>query len=1093
MWSTGAVRERVASAARPLRRVTVHDVRDLVGTGATERGRRLAAQHRVSRIEAIDDVTINGVVHGDGGDYETCVELEPDGRLVGGDCTCPVQVDCKHVAALVLAAQDLLRDGPPALIASGASPVAPWEQVLRGVLTPAQQDDGCTPLGLLLDLRMPRTTGPGTPTPGAAVRPVVPGRNGWVRTGVSWRSLEYAGYRSHGPLRLQPQQVEALNRLARSRSVSWQYSRPEWIELDTLGQGWIDTLRQCCRAGVRLIADSRTGRKVRLAEQPAAAAFDVVRAEDGALTITPQVSLPDEFDDLAGATSWAMLGTPPYGVVGRHHGDVLLAAFDPPLDADTARVFAHGALRVPPPDASRFLATAAPVLRRRFTVESSDGSVELTAVAPPRLLLEVEHLAGTRIRLAWSFRYVVGEQQVDVPLGADEHLALRDRSREAALVEAAVAVLPRQLVAPATPLAPAGPYRTSGLDGFAVVEFLTGTVGRLEALDDTDVVVTGVPVAYRQAPEAPTVQLALTDTDTDWFGLTVEVAVGGEPVPLADLVTALTLGEEHLVLPSGTWFGVDRPEFVDLRRLLEEARALQDDPRGPLRLSAYQADLWAELEALGVVREQSERWSTLVKGLTGSARESLDAPAGLEAQLRPYQHEGFEWLTFLRRHGLGGVLADDMGLGKTLQALAMILQQRAEGNGEGPWLVVAPTSVLGTWASEAARFAPALDVRVFASTARRIGLPVAEAVAGADVIVTSYAVLRLDAEEFRSVRWAGLLLDEAQAVKNHQSQTYQAVRRLDAGSRFVVTGTPMENNLMELWALLSIAAPGLFPSPKSFTEHYRRPIESGTAPERLETLRRRIRPVLLRRTKQAVAAELPAKQEQVVRVELPPRHRRLYDRGLDRERQRVLGLLDDAPRHRIAIFRALTLLRQLSLHPGLVDAADAGVPNSKVETLMDLLAPVLAEGHRALVFSQFTSFLRFVRERLDADGVPYAYLDGRTTNRERVIEKFRSGQAPVFLVSLKAGGSGLTLTEADYVFLLDPWWNPAVEAQAVDRAHRIGQDKAVNVYRLIAADTIEEKVVQLQERKRELFSSVVDEGALASGTLTAQDIRALVE
>ncbi len=435
-----------------------------------------------------------------------------------------------------------------------------------------------------------------------------------------------------------------------------------------------------------------------------------------------------------------------------------------------------------------------------------------------------------------------------------------------------------------------------------------------------------------------------------------------------------------------------------------------------MRLTPYQADLWAELESLGVVREQSDRWTLLVKGLAGAgSTAALAAPAGLTAQLRPYQHAGFEWLTFLRRHGLGGVLADDMGLGKTVQLLAMMLQERQDaaelGPGERgppspPWLVVAPTSVLGTWAAEAARFAPQLGVRVLGQTAARRGLPVTEVAVDADVVVTSYAVLRLDADEFRELCWAGLVLDEAQAVKNHQSATYQAVRRLDARCRFAVSGTPMENNLMELWSLLSIAAPGLFPDPKAFAEFYRRPIESGTAPERLATLRRRIRPLMLRRAKEAVAADLPPKQEQVVRVELPPRHRRLYDRGLARERQRVLGLLEDANRNRIAIFRSLTLLRQLSLHPGLVDPADDAVPCIKIDTLLELLLPVVAEGHQAIVFSQFTSFLHRVRDRLDAEGTPYSYLDGRTRDRQRAVDTFRSGAARCSWCRSRRAGPG---------------------------------------------------------------------------------------
>jgi SNF2 family DNA or RNA helicase len=302
----------------------------------------------------------------------------------------------------------------------------------------------------------------------------------------------------------------------------------------------------------------------------------------------------------------------------------------------------------------------------------------------------------------------------------------------------------------------------------------------------------------------------------------------------------------------------------------------------------------------------------------------------------------------------------------------------------------------------------------------------------------------------------------------------------------------VQNNLMDLWSMLSIVAPGLFPSPQRFTEHYRTPIERGGDADVLAALRRRIRPLMRRRTKEQVAAELPPKQEQVLEVVLNPRHRKVYDTHLQRERRKVLGLVDDLQRNRFTIFRSLTLLRQLALDASLVDEAHVGIRSSKADAFLEHLQEVVAEGHRALVFSSFTGFLGTVRKRLDAEGLPYAYLDGRTRDRQRRIELFRSGQAPVFLISLKAGGFGLNLTEADYVFVLDPWWNPAVEAQAVDRTHRIGQDKTVMVYRLVAAGTIEEKVMALQERKRDLFARVLDDdGRALSGVLTAEDIRGL--
>ena len=335
------------------------------------------------------------------------------------------------------------------------------------------------------------------------------------------------------------------------------------------------------------------------------------------------------------------------------------------------------------------------------------------------------------------------------------------------------------------------------------------------------------------------------------------------------------------------------------------------------------------------------------------------------------------------------------------------------------------------------------------------------------------------------------------------------MQRLRADTVIAVTGTPLENSLTELWALLSLTCPGLFASARRFREDYVKPIQRGRVPEneegsdyraaRLARLRARLRPFVLRRTKELVAPELPPRQEQELRIELSAAHRAIYDTTLQRERQKVLGLLDDLDRHRFIVFRSLTLLRRLALSPLLIDVGDAAgahsrsIRSAKLEALRERLVELAAEGHRALVFSQFTSFLDLVRADLDAHGIAYAYLDGSTRRRAEVVEAFRGGEAPVFLISLKAGGFGLTLTEADYVFLLDPWWNPAAEAQAVDRTHRIGQTRPVTVYRLIASGTIEEKVLALQQRKARLFRAVVGDDDALARALTADDIRGLLE
>nr|WP_255426870.1 DEAD/DEAH box helicase [Pseudonocardia sp. C8] len=630
----------------------------------------------------------------------------------------------------------------------------------------------------------------------------------------------------------------------------------------------------------------------------------------------------------------------------------------------------------------------------------------------------------------------------------------------------------------------------------ATVRFSTEVLPLLADVPGVQVECIGEPADYREAGDSVRIGVSTRSLsgDTDWFDLGVTITVEGTEVPFATVFGALAAGEEYLLLPDGAWFSLLKPELQALRALIEEARQLQDRTGDGLRISRFQAGLWEELAALGVIDHQARAWQEQVSGLLAlDGSRGTPLPEGLTGQLRPYQRSGFGWLAFLWRHRLGGILADDMGLGKTLQTLALICHATEADPALPPFLIVAPTSVVANWAGEAARFAPGLSVVTLTDTLRRRGQDLADAIGDADVVITSYTLFRIDADAHAAARWAGLVLDEAQFAKNHQSKVHQCARKLPAPFKLAITGTPMENNLMELWSLLSITAPGLFPYPARFKETYVRPIERQHDVELLARLRRRVRPLILRRTKDQVAADLPPKQVQRVEIDLDPAHRRIYQRHLQRERQKVLGLLSDVDRNRFTILQSLTLLRQLSLHPGLTDPEHADAGSSKIDALVAQLAEVSQGGHRALVFSQFTGFLTLVKARLDAEGIVHAYLDGSTRDREAAVRSFTDGTAPVFLISLKAGGFGLNLTEADYCFLLDPWWNPAAEAQAIDRAHRIGQTRTVMVYRMIARDTIEEKVAALAERKAELFRGVMDAGDLFSAPLGADDIRTLLE
>jgi SNF2 family DNA or RNA helicase len=636
-----------------------------------------------------------------------------------------------------------------------------------------------------------------------------------------------------------------------------------------------------------------------------------------------------------------------------------------------------------------------------------------------------------------------------------------------------------------------------------VITLLTEVVPWLEARGEVVVEVTGIHPALRAANADPLVELAVTDDPerepqrdgSDWFDLGVSVSVDGETVDFPELFGALHRGDDVLILPSGTWMRLDLPQLAKLRDLIDEARGLADPSSdGVARINRFQTSWWHELAALGVVSEQSRRWLDHIGTLGAfTAPEPVPPPAGLEATLRHYQQDGLDWLAFLHRNRLGGILADDMGLGKTIQTLALCLHVRAD-DAEAKFLVVAPTSVVENWAREAARFAPGLRVATIRETAARRGTSLDDEIAAADIVVTSYALFRIEIDDYARHGWELLVLDEAQFVKNHRGKTYQCVRRIDVATKIAVTGTPLENTLMDLWSLLSITAPGLYPDPKQFSDTYRRPIERGDAPELLAVLRRRIAPLMRRRTKDAVLTELPPKTEQTVEVELSPRHARIYATQLQRQRQKVLGLVGDVQRNRFEILKSLTILRQLALDPVLVDDEHDGVGSAKLDRLLDDLTQIVAEGHRALVFSQFTRYLARVRARLDAAGITYSYLDGRTRKRDAAISRFKDGDAPVFVISLKAGGFGLNLTEADYCFILDPWWNPATETQAVDRTHRIGQQNPVVVYRYVSSGTIEEKVMELKARKAALFDSVMDaDGAALASALTEDDIRGLLD
>lgn len=837
-----------------------------------------------------------------------------------------------------------------------------------------------------------------------------------------------------------------------------------------------------------------------------------------------------------------------------------------PLDAASEALISAGTVEIPAAERPAFQRDFLPALSRSVPALTPDPALALPSVTPPRLVLELTFDEEVRhdAQLGWHWEYPLNPFDADPEHESGvQHLPafgypgeeggeVRDERFEARVLRSVRAVLAAH---PAL-----ASLEERRIEGWETRELLSVVLPKLRRISAVRVRFNGTPPEFVEATDA-LIEVTVTEGNSrDWFGLGIAVKVNNWTVPFAQIFEALDRGADRILLGNGTYFSLRRPEFKTLRTLIAEAREL-NDAGGELRINRHQAGLFSELESLAASVQTTRRWDEQVRSLLalveasearkadpaegedkpatsadvhgkrnerGSARSSLNreypVPASLRTTLRPYQVEGYCWLAFLYEHRMGGILADDMGLGKTVQALALlahaieehrVASERTTERGESvepfaPFLVVAPTSVISNWAAEAERFLP--EAKVVTITETTAGkTPLAERVAGAHLVLTSYTLLRMDEDAYVSYAaglgsdegpggetpgWGALLLDEAQFVKNTGTRAWSIARAMPARTKIAMTGTPLENNLMELWALLAIVADGLFPSARAFRDLYARPAESGEDPAHAASttarLRQRIRPLMLRRTKELVAAELPAKNDVRVNLPLSPGHRRIYDTHLQRERQKVLGLLEDMDKNRFTIFQSLTLLRRLALDAALIDPdAYEGVTSAKREYLVERLPELLAGGHRVLVFSQFTGYLKSIARALGEKGIDHLYLDGSTRNRAEVIEAFRSGAAPVFLISLKAGGFGLNLTEADHVFIMDPWWNPAAEQQAVDRIHRIGQEREVHVYRLVAEGTIEEKVMQLKASKAALFDAVVGEGEFASAAVTAEDVRAL--
>jgi SNF2 family DNA or RNA helicase len=602
----------------------------------------------------------------------------------------------------------------------------------------------------------------------------------------------------------------------------------------------------------------------------------------------------------------------------------------------------------------------------------------------------------------------------------------------------------------------------------------------------------------------------------DWFGLELGVNIGGKSVNLlpillealkhidADLLASDTPPDvEYLVLPTqqgGEKVALPAARVWEMLRFLKDlygGNQLESD--GTLRMSRLEAANLAELEELS--SSLNMRWfggdkllklGNELRNFTGI--KQIIPPKSLKAELRDYQKDGLNWMQFLREYQLAGVLADDMGLGKTIQALAYIMYEKEQSRLDKPILVVAPTSVLVNWRMETERFAPTLKTLVLHGSDRKQYF---NQISDAELVLTTYPLLYRDKEIWLAQEFHTIILDEAQYIKNSKAKNTQIACQIKADNRICMTGTPIENHLGELWSQFNFLLPGFLGDEKQFRQFFRNPIEKSGDADRNAALARRVKPFMLRRTKQEIATELPPKTVIIRTASLDKAQRDLYEVIRISMQQKVQEEIakKGLSRSHIVVLEALLRLRQTCCDPRLLkmEAANKVKASAKLEMLMDMVPEMVEEGRNILIFSQFTSMLSLIASELDNHKLKYVKITGQTKDRKTPIEKFQNGKVPIFLISLKAGGTGLNLTAADTVIHYDPWWNPAAENQATDRAYRIGQDKPVFVYKLLTEKTVEEKILEMQEKKASLAAGIFDPKGKAATALTQDDINALFE
>ncbi len=783
------------------------------------------------------------------------------------------------------------------------------------------------------------------------------------------------------------------------------------------------------------------------------------RGADGSATLRAELRSDGKL--LAGGTrTWFLRGetfTPVAPGLPAAYGDLLVRE-----------------ITIPAEGATQFLARELPALSAFFEIDPA-------LVAAPRSFVEAAREASAfSLKLEGSLNFLAAELTCR---RGEKHIAIGGAGYRAGQPDEAAALERLRRAGFAGPDAK-GQLMLKGEP--AILAFFARDLPRLER--DWTVTIGERFQHVTRDVERIAPRLEIRSSGERWFDLNVELATpAGERFSAAEIQRLLQSGRGSVRLKSGKTAVFDPGLLDEFQHVLNDCNPQQRQP-GQYRIDRqHAAYLESAASESGMTIESTPEWRSWATAPRQLERLTAIPLGDLEDVLRPYQKQGVYWLNFLCQNGWGGILADEMGLGKTVQMLAFLRSLR------GRTLVVCPSSLIYNWQREAARFTPELKVLALAGAKRH---ELFSQIASANLIITSYPLLRRDADKYRGLEFDAMVLDEAQHIKNPESQNAQSAQTIEARNRFVLTGTPVENSVRDIWSIMNFLMPGYLGSRGDFKERFEQAIAAAPGGAEQRRLVQRLKPFILRRLKKTVAPELPDKIEQVAYCELTGAQAETYKKLLESTRRQVseLASTKDQNKARMLMLTALLRLRQACCDLRLlglpdVDPAEA---SAKLELLEELLQEALDGGHRVIVFSQFVSMLHLIRDQLTAAETPFCYLDGSTKDRAAVVDRFQTGEVPVFLMSLKAGGVGLNLTAADTVIHFDPWWNPAVEMQATDRAHRIGQKSVVTAYKLIARGTVEEKILALQSRKRDIVNATIESEQPLMDGLTTADIEALI-